>query len=417
MLRVPSQPASVDGDRAAADAPDPHRPARRERDLEHAVGEHLAGDPRAGRREQARQRARAPRTRRPAPTASCRCDAPSVRRIAASKRRSSCVAAIAACSTSRPAASVNRNTNSTARDTWSMIDCTCRITSPTSIASMFGILLDQRRQPGAPAALSGTRTARDVRRRGMPSSAPGGNSVKKFGAEAVPVDLAQAGDRRRDARVPAMSKVSVSPSFSFSDSAMPSSIDMPGLRRAPRSAQKRAGDQAVGRRQLVRPRQVELALGEPARARIVELRACPAARRSPRPGGRGPSGRTRSRRRSPARASRAPSSTWSGSTLTRNWFGASGGRLARQSCIRSPRTSVSSSSAIMPSASAPTCRLDAQRPPAQVGEAETPDDAALRQALEQQDQQPCRERRHRQQPADGADHDRAGLRPPAPARR
>jgi hypothetical protein len=33
--------------------------------------------------------------------------------------------------------------------------------------------------------------------------------------------------------------------------------------------------------------------------------------------------------------------------------------LARQFCIRSPRTTVSSSSAMKPSASAPICRLDA----------------------------------------------------------
>ena len=41
------------------------------------------------------------------------------------------------------------------------------------------------------------------------------------------------------------------------------------------------------------------------------------------------------------------------------WLGASGGRLCRQFFIRSPRTTVSSSSAISPSASAPICRLDA----------------------------------------------------------
>jgi hypothetical protein len=61
-----------------------------------------------------------------------------VRSTAASKRRSSCVAATAACSTSRPPTSVNRNTNSIARDTRSTIDCTWRISSPTSIARMFG---------------------------------------------------------------------------------------------------------------------------------------------------------------------------------------------------------------------------------------------------------------------------------------
>jgi hypothetical protein len=58
-----------------------------------------------------------------------------------------------------------------------------------------------------------------------------------------------------------------------------------------------------------------------------------------------------------ATSARTPS-TWSGSTLIRKWFGASGGRLARQLARRSPRTSVSSSSAIRPSASAPTCSAD-----------------------------------------------------------
>ncbi len=53
------------------------------------------------------------------------------------------------------------------------------------------------------------------------------------------------------------------------------------------------------------------------------------------------------------------SSTCSGRTLMRNWLGASGGRLARQSRIRSPRTIVSSSSDMRPNASAPICRLDA----------------------------------------------------------
>ena len=53
------------------------------------------------------------------------------------------------------------------------------------------------------------------------------------------------------------------------------------------------------------------------------------------------------------------SSTCSGSTLTRNWLGASGGRLARQSRRRSPRTTVSSRSDVRPRASAPICRLDA----------------------------------------------------------
>ena len=40
-------------------------------------------------------------------------------------------------------------------------------------------------------------------------------------------------------------------------------------------------------------------------------------------------------------------------------MGASGGRLARQLRIRSPRTTVNKSSAIRPNASAPICRLDA----------------------------------------------------------
>ena len=105
-----------------------------------------------------------------------------------------------------------------------MIDCTCRITSPTSIASTFGNCWTNAESHAPPAAFSGTRTAPryDV---GMPSSAPGGNSVKKFGRK-----LSQSTLRRlvigAVTGVPAMSNVSRSPSFSCSDSAMPSSIEI-----------------------------------------------------------------------------------------------------------------------------------------------------------------------------------------------
>ena len=60
----------------------------------------------------------------------------------------------------------------------------------------------------------------------MPSSGPGGNSAKKLTRK-----LSQSTLRRlvtfADTLLPAMSNVSVSPSFTPSVSAMPSSSDMP----------------------------------------------------------------------------------------------------------------------------------------------------------------------------------------------
>ena len=158
-----------------------------------------------------------------------------------------------------------------------------------------------------------------------------------------------------------MSNVSVSPSFTPSDSAMPSSSDMPGFVRArlrrperSRSTTRLPLGSVVGVHERLNSRSASR------RARVssyfarVERLAVhfdePAAHHRPE--------RRRRRRRSRSSCARA-SSTCSGSTLTRNWFGASGGRLARQLRIRSPRTTVSSSSAMRPSASAPICRLDA----------------------------------------------------------
>jgi len=50
-----------------------------------------------------------------------------------------------------------------------------------------------------------------------------------------------------------------------------------------------------------------------------------------------------------------------------------------------------------------------ERPTPEVGEPESPRDAALRQTLQHHNQEPRRERRRREQRADAADHDRARL--------
>src|SRR6185436_16134068 len=67
---------------------------------------------------------------------------------------------------------------------------------------------------------------------GSPSSAPGGNSVKKFGRKLSQSTLRRL-VMRADTGVPAMSNVSSSPSVSRSDSAIPSSIDRPASAFAP----------------------------------------------------------------------------------------------------------------------------------------------------------------------------------------
>ena len=160
------------GERAAADAVEPHHRIGRERDLEHAVGQHVADRRRAGGREQPGERAQHQelgdlRARRAA-----RRDAPSVRRIAASNRRSSCVAAIAACSTSSPPSSVNRNTNSTALR--HLLDD--RLHLPHDLADVdrehVRVLLHQRRQPRRRLRAFGQRGPRRDRSAASPRARP-----------------------------------------------------------------------------------------------------------------------------------------------------------------------------------------------------------------------------------------------------
>ena len=74
------------------------------------------------------------------------------------------------------------------------------------------MLLHERGQPRARCGLGRAERARCTSP-ASPSSGPGGNSAKKFDAEAVPVDLAQARDAAPTRALPAMSNVSASPSL------------------------------------------------------------------------------------------------------------------------------------------------------------------------------------------------------------
>ena len=225
---------------------------------------------------------------------------------------------------------------------------------------------------------------------GMSVERTGREQREEVDAEAVPVDLAQARHLRRHRAARDVERQRVAELHAERLARCRPRATCRRPRPAWPRVQNAPPDDRVALGQRVRPRQVELALGEAPRARVGELRRVDlgAVHRDEPPAHHRPERHVAADAglQSCARAS----ATCSGSTLIRNWLGASGGRLARQLRMRSPRTTVSSSSAIRPSASAPICRLDAKRAAAQVGQAEAPRDAALRQLLQQREQQPTR---------------------------
>ncbi len=226
-------------------------------------------------------------------------------------------------------------------------------------------------------------------------------------AEAVPVHLAQArdGGAHRHAGDVEGQRVAELQAQRLRDAL----LHRDAGRRTRGAVEPFAGDDAIGRRQLGRPRQVELALGEPSRPRVgvlggVEPRAVdldqPAADHRIE-------GRVRARHRLQRGAHAVD--------LVGEHVDDEMVRRIRRQARAPVLHQVAAHDGEQQQRHEPERqRADLQargeRAAAQVRESEAPGRAALGQALQQQDQDPGRERRGGEQRADAADHDRACLR-------
>ena len=286
-----------------------------------------------------------------------------------------------------------------------MIDCTCRMISPTSIASTLG---NSRTSPDSQATLSGpsgTRTA-PSQVCGIVSSTPGGNSVKKFGRK-----LSQSTLRRL-----VIGAVTARAGDVVGQRVAELQPERPGdplLHRqsgllAGGGRPEGAGDDAIGRRHRRGPRQVELALGKASCPRVLETRRLQ---------------RLAVDRDEPAADHRIQCGVDAGARAQRRTHAVDliGQHVDDEVVRRVGRQALppvlhqvaahdgEQQQRHQPQRQRADLQARCQRSPAQVGEAEAPGDAALRQALQQHDQQPRDDRRREQQTGDAADHDAGRL--------
>ena len=298
---------------------------------------------------------------------------------------------------------MNRNTNSTARATCSMIVWICRRISPTSIASRFGYCCTSA-DSHEPLAFGRTNGA-EIRPGHLLEHA-GREQREEVRPEAVPFDLAQARDlgRHRRAREVEGQRVAELEVQRFRN---------PLLHRQPRvgsfgCTEPLAGGDAVGLRQVTRPRQIELALGEPPRSRVESRRV----ERLAVDGDEPPANHRIERRVGAGHRlqRRAHAVDLIGQHVDEEVVR----RIGRQARAPVAQQVAAHDGEQQERHQAERERADLQarreRPAAQVGEAEAPGHAALRQPLQERDQEPRRERRGDQQSTDAADDDRARLR-------